>query len=290
MSAVRIRDGTAADVARCNQIWVSTQPELDGRELPDLPLPVHEVRTGRLAVAETAAGIVGFGATFTRSGVMYLADLFVEPHQQGSGVGGQLMHALCHDHDGPLFTFASSDPRAQRLYEQFGMCAIEQYHYLDAAIATLAPWASDVELIEAAGDEVLDIDAALTGRDRLADIDYAISLGATWFVARRGGRALGAVAVVAPTWWNPWHPAAARVGPVMADDPADVEPVLGAALGALQVAAPHADVASTFAPAGHPVLPALLGAGFEIVDTDLLMASDPALIDGRRYLPTVDTP
>ena len=29
---------------------------------------------------------------------------------------------------------------------------------------------------------------------------------------------------------------------------------------------------------------------FEVIDTDLLMASDPDLIDRHRYLPTVDTP
>jgi hypothetical protein len=34
----------------------------------------------------------------------------------------------------------------------------------------------------------------------------------------------------------------------------------------------------------------LLDAGFEIIDTDLLMSSNPTLIDRRRYVPTVETP
>jgi GNAT superfamily N-acetyltransferase len=289
-----IRHGTEADIEACNDVWVSTQPDLGGEPLPHQPLAQHELDTGRLVVAEVDGAVLGFGATLTRSGVAYLADLFVTPAHQSNGIGRRLMQALFADHRGPLFTFASTDPRAQRLYEQFGMHAIEQYHYLDARRDALAPWATDVELVAADRAAIIAVDSAITGHDRSIDIDYATSIGANWYVARRAGRSIGAVAVAAPTWWNPWHPHGARVGPVMADDAADIAPIYAASLALCVTAHVTADVISTFTPSGLPALPALLRAGFEVVDTDLLMASDDAvidvIIDRHRYLPSVDTP
>jgi hypothetical protein len=40
-------------------------------------------------------------------------------------------------------------------------------------------------------------------------------------------------------------------------------------------------------PGPHPVLGALLSAGFRIVDTDLFCASDERLFDGRRGIPSM---
>lgn len=285
-----IRDATDADIQSCNDVWVSTQSGLGDHPIPYQPLSAHELETGRLVVADDDGDVVGFGGTTTRSGVLYLVDLFVKPAEQSRGIGRQLMHALCGDHRGPLFTFASSDVRAQHLYEQYGMHAVEHYHYLDARTETLAAWATDVELMVAERDEVLAIDAAITRRDRAADIDYAIELGARWYVARRGQLEVGVVAVVIPMRSNPWHPRGARLGPVMAHDATDVAPILAAALTLIAGSTYEPDFVSTFVPSGLASLPALLAAGFEVIDTDLFMSSHPALIDRQRYLPTVDTP
>ncbi len=288
-----IREATEADVQGCNDVWVSTQPGLDAVPIPYLPLSAHELATGRLMVAELDGEVAGFGATLTRSGVLYLADLFVGPAQQSRGLGRQLMQALCGEHRGPLFTFSSADPRARHLYEQFGMRAVEQYHYLDAPFDTLVTSPTDVEFVEARRADVVAIDAEITGRDRLADIDYTSGLGASWYAARRRGgcgACIGVIALAAPTWWNPWHPRGACIGPVLAHDAADVAPILAAALALLTGVEDTPDVVSTFVPSSLAALPALLSAGFQVIDTDLLMASDPALIDRRRYIPTVATP
>ena len=78
----------------------------------------------------------------------------------------------------------------------------------------------------------------------------------------------------------------------MAHDPDDIAPILAATLSTIVTVQADAgtDVVSTYVPSSLPALPALLGAGFEVLDTDLLMASDDALIDRHRYLPSVDTP
>jgi GNAT superfamily N-acetyltransferase len=285
-----IRDGTEADLQSCTDVWVSTQSGLEDAAIPYQPLSAHELATGRLLVAEAGGEVIGFGGTSSRSGVLYLVDLFVRPAHQSGGVGRQLLHALCADHHGPLFTFASSDPRALRLYEQFGMNAVEQYYYLDARTEALVPWPTDVDLVVAQRAEILAVDAEVTRRDRTADIDYATDLGAQWYLARRHQRDLGAVAIVAPMSSNPWHPCSARLGPVMAHDPADVAPIISAALWVVAGSKADHDFVSTFVPASLAALPAMLAAGFEVVDTDLFMSSDPALIDRQRYLPTVDTP
>ncbi|MDX6717741.1 MAG: hypothetical protein QOH30_4299 [Baekduia sp.] len=285
-----IREATEADLQQCNNVWASTQVGLGDNPIPYQPLSAHELKTGRLVVADVDGEVVGFGGTLTRSGVLYLADLFVIPAQQNRGLGRQLLKALCVDHRGPLFTFASADPRAQRLYEQFSMRPVEQYHYLDARVDRLVAWATDVDLKSASPAEVLTVDAVITRRDRTADIDFATQLGAAWYLAYRGDACLGVAAVAAPTWWSAWHPRGACVGPVVAHDPADVAPIMAAALSSLHRVDPVPDIVSMFCPASHDALPALLAAGFEIIDTDLLMSSNPTLIDRRRYVPTVETP
>jgi N-acetylglutamate synthase-like GNAT family acetyltransferase len=285
-----VRNATEADIERCNDVWASTQSGLGPGPVPNQPLSMHELNTGRLVVAEVDGAVVGFGGTVVRSGVLYLVDLFVRPAHQSQGIGRQLLDTLCVDHIGPLFTFASADPRAQQLYEQHGMHAVEQYHYLDAVTETLAPWATDVSVVAASRADILALDAAASGRARAIDIDYAATIGSMWYLARRNDSCVGAFAIAAPTWWNPWHPRGARLGPVMAADHADVAPILAAALVACRSLVPRPDVVSTFAPSSLPALPSLLSAGFEVIDTDLFMASDPGLIDRRRYLPTVDTP
>ena len=293
-----IRDATAADLGACNQVWASTQPAIGASLLSEQPLALHELSSGRVVVAELDGVIVGFGATLTRSGVTYLADLFVVPERQSSGIGRKLLGALYADDRGPRFTFASRDPRAQWLYEQFGMRVVEPYHYLEARLDGIVPPVTHAELLPAERPEIVVIDAAITGRDRSADIDHALSLGATWYVARRRGERaptdVGAVAIVAPTWWSPWHPCGCRIGPVMAHNARDIGPILAAAL-ATAVRFPadvdvDVDVVSTFVPSSLPALPTLIGAGFAVIDTDVLMASDDAVIDRHRYVPSVDTP
>jgi GNAT superfamily N-acetyltransferase len=222
--------------------------------------------------------------------VLYLVDLFVEPAHQNHGLGRQLLKALCVDHRGPLFTFASKDPRAQCLYEQFSMRPVERYHYLDARVDHLVPWATDVDLVEASPADVATVDAVITRRDRTADIGFATQLGAVWYLAYRRDVCRGVVAVASPTWWSAWHPHGACVGPVVAHDRADVAPIMAAALASLGRVDPAPDIVSLFCPASLDALPALLAAGFEIIDTDLLMSSNPTLIDRRRYVPTVETP
>jgi hypothetical protein len=242
-----------------------------------------------MVVAELDGDIVGFGATMSRSGVLYLADLFVRPEHQDRGIGGRLAHALCSVHHGPLFTFASEDPRAQALYARLGMPAVEPYHYLRVDAGQVRPWSTDVELVGAPRADLLDVDLAITERARAVDIDYQSRTGGSWLLACRKQRTIGVVGV-APMWWSPWYPRGARLGPVLVFDPADLSAVVAAGVAAAAEFDATVDVVTLFMPSSSPVLAQLLSAGFAIDDTDLLMASHRSLLDPTRYIPTVDTP
>lgn len=300
---MRIRSATSADLPACHAVWLSAAADLAnptgaGQVESDVTLPLHEheLRTGRLVVAEGAgsggAAVVGFGATLTRTGVAYVADLFVRPEHQDRGVGRSLLAALLDDHRGPRFTLASSDPRARRLYAAFGMHPVALISYLRAAPDNVA-----FDRLEPGGihlapggvsEEVLALDRAVTRRDRHLDLEHADDqLGAVTFVGSRADHTIGYVQLIHPAPGNPAHPDAVRVGPVVALDPHDTAPLLAAALLATR------DLATTwlapFVPASHPAHDQLVAAGFHVDDTDLLMASDPALIDRDRYFPAVDT-
>ena len=257
-----------------------------------LPLHRHEFDTGRIVVAETAGEIVGFGATLVRSGVAYIADLFVCPDQQSEGTGAALLEALLGDHTGPRFTLASTDPRARALYERFGMHPVVEYSYLHARpdeVAIERLDASGVELeTTTVGAEILAIDRGVTQRDRHHDLHHAEThLGARTLRARRRGETVGYAQVVHPIWWHPSHPDAVRIGPVVALDPDDLVPILAATI--MNARGLRTDSLGPFVPLDHPAHAALVDAGFVVHDRDLLMASRPDLIDSGRYFPAVDT-
>lgn len=296
MPDITIRAATTGDLTACHAVWRATEAASrapgPSDPLPVLPLHRHELETGQLVVAEVDDEIAGFGATLTRSGVAYVADLFVAPDHQSRGIGDQLLHALLDDHDGPRFTLASTDPRARSLYERFGMRSVSEYAYLRAHpddIAYDRLDATDI-VLEASevGDEIVTIDRAVTGRDRLVDLVHAeVRLDArTWRVSRNA-RTLGYAQVVHPIWWHPTRADAVRLGPIVAIDGRDLAQILAAVVA--QAATLRTASLGPFVPVDHPVYATMLEAGFIDEDRDLLMASRTDLIDIDRYLPAVDT-
>jgi hypothetical protein len=76
----------------------------------------------------------------------------------------------------------------------------------------------------------------------------------------------------------------------MVESADDMSATIAAGVVAARDSAVGVDIVSMFAAASLVALPQLLDAGFDIVDTDLFMTSDPRLLDPSRYMPTVDTP
>jgi GNAT superfamily N-acetyltransferase len=289
---VAIRAATERDLPACYDAWLSTvteHPEAAAAMGSGLVLPLHEheLRSGRLVVAVDGGEVIGFGATLTRSGVVYLADLFVRPAHQGQGVGRALLHSLFDDAPMPRFTFASSDPSARALYSTFGMEPRWTLHYVEGAPVELD--ADGVVARPGDFEAVVALDRELTKRDRRADLEHERDrLGFKCFVLERAGDVLGYGVVIHPQWWVPWKPNGTRVAPVIVRDPADAR----AAAAATMLAARElgATDVTTFVPSEHPALDMLLTNGFTATDADAFMTSNPSLLDPRRYLPPVDVP
>lgn len=230
----------------------------------------RELGNGRLLAGLLGERVVGFGATAARGGLTHLADLFVLPEHQSSGLGRRLLAELL-PRDAPRVTFASSDPRAVALYVRQGMRPVCPLLYLRGPLDAVPD--RGVALSAPTGAELAALDADASGGHRAADLAwYADLAGVT--VHRTGAgytmvRAVGDELVVGPA------------GGATTRDCAD------AVLAAL-VRHRSAGTAALAVLGPNPLLPLLLEAGFTITDLDVFMSSggDPVALD--RYLPHPD--
>jgi GNAT superfamily N-acetyltransferase len=297
--SVLIRPATERDLAACYAVWLSTEADqlaAPGVTRPPagtvLPLHEHELRSGTLVVAELSGRVVGFGATLTRSGVLYFADLFVLPSHHGRGIGRAMLHSMLDDAPAERFTFASTDPAARALYATFGMQPHWDLLHLEASTSSLAVERLDADGIVAAPatvDDVVDLDQRLTGRDRRVDLEHERDrLGFTCFLLRRAGALVGYGVAIHPQWWVPWKPNGTRVAPVIVADARDAPGAVAATMrAALDLGA--TDI-TTFVPSVHPALAMLESAGFTVTGEDSYMASSETLLPPTTYLPPVDVP
>lgn len=242
----------------------------------------HLLAHGSVVVGVMGGSVIGFGATRQLGSgpgvVSMLCDLFVQPRAHGLGCGRAMLDRLWPG-DGRRMTFSSLHRHALPLYASFGLEAWWPLLHLRGRIDALAaPAGWRAEAAEAA--EVAALELAWTGIDRSDDyLAWARRPGGAALLARREGEVLAAATVggavggygvthlaLAPSAGRA-H-AAAAVSTVLAS----LEPEDGQALACL--------------PAPHPAVRMLLGAGWRIAEHDLFMATDPALLDPRRAVPS----
>ncbi|GAA1367811.1 GNAT family N-acetyltransferase [Catellatospora chokoriensis] len=266
----------------------------------------RELDNGRLTVGLADGDVAGFGATFARGGLTHLADLFVLPGHQSSGLGRTLLTRPLPV-DAPRVTFASSDPRAVALYIRQGMRPICPLLYLRgplsalpamAAASTPGPGWAAVEQGRAAapadrsvgprdrsaasadrGDESWDraavaaLDADASGGHRDADLGWYAALPGVTTVHTGTGYAM-----VRDTRDG------VQVGPAGGQTTRHCADAVLVALARHRAAGTA--TLCLFGP--NPLLPVLLEAGFTIADMDVFLSSgaDPLALD--RYLPHPD--
>lgn len=293
---MNIRPAGRADLLSCQHVWeaCSLTPDVL-RSLPrpaPNPLYAHELETGELLVAEAGHGeVVGFGAAVIRSGRWYLADLFVHPTFHDEGVGSALLERLLVRASHARVTLASSDVAAQALYIRAGMVPRwPAYTLLGTLPCRLRPPWLRVEPVDwrCEGPEFIALDRRVSGVDRPDDL--------AWWSGPAGGTAL----------WLVDESGARRGFAVVADrHDAVLEPELREAATVITAWVDRTELASDavaasigwaagrgrrqvrlMVPAPHPALVPLLEAGFRIIDTDLLCASDDSLFDGGRGIPS----
>lgn len=301
--AFAVRRGQASDLLACTAIWQSTGDVPSPAPATPYFLYAHELETGTLIVAESDSGLIGFGASLPRRGRWFLADLFIDPDGQSTGVGRRLLEALVDiDQPGPArATLASGDPRAVSLYTRFGMTPRCPVFYLAARSAQRfpAPGPLGPSVTEVDGQEFARLADALGHQIAPVDVAYlAAHLDVTWLrVADPAGEAVAAAAV---RWGHPFvlsDPGAVTIAPLVLTPGAPAGDVAAGLLAWIedQGRRPEGAGVRLFVPGPHPLLPVLLGAGFAIVDADTLCASDaahtgPAALDPTRTCPATDIP
>jgi hypothetical protein len=228
----------------------------------------HELRTGRILVADRDGEVAAFGAITQRDGVVHLGDLFVRPDLVGERIGGRILEQLLPP-AGTRSTFSSADPRALGLYARRGLSAVAPLVSVQGSALSTASLRLPKPLLESArvGRRVIDLDAAARGRSRPEDHAFLGSLDAVCLLLGRSAFAYLRTAG-----------GSVHVGPAGAVDPADAAPSL---LQAVAAAGSLSDDVRVAVPGVHPALGPLLAAGFRIIEIDTIMTSPPNLSTGR---------
>jgi GNAT superfamily N-acetyltransferase len=229
---------------------------------------------GRLLLGDVDGRVVGFGGVLRRGGLTHLGDLFVAADRQSAGLGRALLDGLL-DGAGRRVTYASADPRAVALYVRYGMIPRRPLLYLVGpadALSTVDDFGPVPPARPADHAALVDADAAISGGTR----DDVLR----WYTGL-------------PTV-DRWRTGAGYALARRVDDRVQIGP----AGGADPVASAHAVIAAGRRYPGrrilvslfgtHPLLPALLRAGYRIDDTDTLMSSDDGQFSPDRYIPSVD--
>jgi GNAT superfamily N-acetyltransferase len=229
---------------------------------------------GRLLLGEVDGRVAGFGGVLCRGGWTHLGDLFVAAQEQSAGLGRALLDGILHGASRRV-TYASADPRAVALYVRYGMVPRQMLVYLAGPADALSivddfrrvPTAEPVDT-----PVLVDLDGAVSGGTRDDVLHWYTTLSTVDGYRTGDGYAL-----------------ARRIGDRVQ---------IGPAGGADPVASAHAVLAAGRRYPGrrllvslfgtHPLLPALLRAGYRIEDADTFMASEDGLFAPDRYVPSVD--
>jgi GNAT superfamily N-acetyltransferase len=288
---VRVRDATADDLPgafrvawRCDHGAGEPEPTDPGR----LHYLEHELATGRMAVAEGAAGeIVAMGGTVVRGGLAMVSDLFVDPDWHGKGLGQRVLSAVLGDR-WPRQTFSSAHPHALPLYIRFGMAPRWPCLYVtgDPRVALSEDFNKSVAVEpDVKPASLADVERAWGGPFRPEDHVYwgtGLRRAASLEIGL-GGRPIGYAYLSddppldEDTWWI----SALQVGP-------QVEPAASAAaLGAVFAHAADRGIErlGLSLPGPHPATIPLIRAGWRIVDRDQYVASESGLLDPERRVP-----
>jgi GNAT superfamily N-acetyltransferase len=289
-----VRPATSADLEQVYDIWY----EAEVADLPDPPprtdMPAifsHELNTGEMYVVEGGGQILAYAALITRSTISYLAEFYVRPAHQSSGVGKLLLRHILPSDGRMCCTLSSDDPRALALYCRAGMRPRWPHFLLRARTARLSDLPrSYVQAVKGRGGrpELVRWDAEIGGRLRPADHAYwRDATGATplWF--QRDGQVIGYGYVQGRSHEALQHPEALVLGPLGATQANDA---LACVCAAARWAAHRAPILLIGVPAAHPSLAPLLDAGFRItyVETFVSTTHEP-FANPRCYIPSSST-
>lgn len=223
--------GDAEMGRRVHPFLAGDEPDLAAMTARTLSLltTLHEENPDQVWVAGAGGRVAGMAAAVLRGRHGHVVAYFVDPGQQQRGLGGPLLAALlaaCRQHGCDIFTLQNSDdPRAMTHYARHGFRPT--LPHLVWAAEALAPTGDPPAHLraDAIGDEATlrtagDIDKAVRGVRRLDDLRrWAAEGTGLLLLDRLSGTPRGYA------FLRDDH-GAVRIGPLAANDAADVAPVL----------------------------------------------------------------
>ena len=292
-SPLTVRPARRDDTATIYQLAAAHDVHLEGPEGMGLPYLDRLFGDGTVLAGEREGRVVGFAAAVwihpapgsNEGRRSHVSDLFVEPSEHGSGVGGPLYRALLEAHPDERWSVSSSgDPRAQALYTRGGMVPAWPLFYLQrprsAADRRLPASPPDAVVRRISADELSAAFAELSGFDRRLDVvTWSSRRGGTPFAVELEGRLALAGCVRdghdSMIRWFDSAITAANADPVAA---------LAAALGSRELTPEGAAIGLCLG-GPHPALKPLLDAGFRIVERDTWCETPLGLLDPARVVP-----
>jgi GNAT superfamily N-acetyltransferase len=238
---VEYRTATEADIWDEHAVFVAAEGELEQRHGFgwDAPPPLdalaptlrHLLRTDgeRCFVAEIAGRVVGFTAAFVRGDTWYFGWLFIDPGQQGLGIGRRLLELALDGAPSRRITITGSiQPISNALYARYGLLPTTPVIGFEGSAAIDMP--AGLVASEPTPAALAALDLAGYGFDRSADHPYWASHATPTLWLRHGEP------VAYSYRWQ-----GGRVGPVCGRDEASAAEALQAELargGSVRVTLP----------------------------------------------------
>lgn len=305
MSEPSLRPIGAADLPACVAVFYTALEDLRARRgEPSWPRnePALERLFGRLVashapgawLAEAEGATVGFGIAVERDSLWFLSFLFVLPEQQAAGLGRRLLErtfpgrgaADWRASGGVMATCVEAvQPVATGLYAGYGLLPRVPMHLITGRprAGALSPLPPSMEALTFESIEASEGAAALAATLDALDLS---GLGHRRAIDHRDDRAEGrqgwlyrSAAEGTALGYGYVQPSG-RIGPVLAMDPALLEPMIGQLMSTLEPAGAW----QLLVPGPSAALAALLRAGLRFDDAPALLSGDGPYLPAERYL------
>jgi GNAT superfamily N-acetyltransferase len=286
------RPATPDDLATCERIWIAgindylrplNQPEVPDDNPGLRELHAHALATdpARFWVATRGERVVGFGSAVERGALWFLSMLFVEPAEQGNGVGRELLRRLLPASlDGRVLGTAtdSLQPISNALYASLGIGPRLPIFDLvgrprpDRPLPALPDGVGAMPGELGGGPELDALDREVLGFEHPQDHAFIRHPDRRLFTYRDGGGGLLGYGYTS---------VAGRVGPIAVRDRALMAPVVG---HLLRVVEPRGASTMWLSGAQNEALTAALVAGLRIEGFPLLLCWSRPFADFERYV------
>lgn len=268
---MEVRRATTSDLDAVLDLADMVDPPSHGMDV-DRDYYASIIEHGRLVVAEASEIVVGYCGVIPVATALHVSDLFLHPDAHGRGIGRDLLAAVWHpDVDAPRQTFSSRHPAALPLYIRAGMQPRWPLLYLEGDAGALPR--GHFTTRDVTSQEAADVEESWLGWNRLDQYRY--------WSSRSGARTFAVLDAETPVAVGCLARSRMRFTLLhlsVVDPSVQVEALSAVGTvttGDVLVAAPGPSAAT----------PALVNAGWRIVDQDIYCSSDAGLTDATRLLP-----